>query len=168
MLPEHVCEFCSGAGIEFGAGGAPVPCLLCDGSGYATLLGDLGPTHTQPRRPFTYTPAARILSVGIGSRRTSYTIAKFRPDAGFEGRAFTLTKRDGTGHYSCLVGTTRGACDCAGAIYLSTEKANLRSWLRDDREFPSAGCKHLDALRVLLEGGWLDLPEHVPLYPSED
>ena len=162
MTPDHLCPFCDGSGREFSPADGAVPCLLCDGSGYATLMGDLGATHSQKRRPFFYAPATRTLRIGTGKRAASYTVAEFRPAAGFEGRAFAIHKHDGSGHYACLVAADRASCDCAGKTYLNTDKANLRSYLRDDREFASAGCKHLDALRLLLDGAWLDLPEHVP------
>lgn len=159
---DFQCEFCSGQGYEFSQDSGAVPCLLCDGSGLATLLGDLGPTHSQKRRPFAYSPGCRRLSIGIGQKAVSYTVSEFKPGAAFEGRAFALDKHGTSERYSCLIGAQAATCDCAGKTYLNTEKANLRSWLRDDREFPSEGCKHLDVLRVLLNGGWLDAPEHIP------
>lgn len=156
------CEFCAGGGYETTEYDGVAPCLLCGGSGYRTLVADAGATHSQPRRPFAYSPGCRRLAIGLGAKAASYTVGEFQPSPGFEGRAFLLHKTDGSGRYACLVGTATASCDCAGATYQGTEKANVRSWLRDDREFQSLGCKHLDALRVLLEGGWLDLPEHVP------
>jgi hypothetical protein len=168
MNPQHLCEFCGGAGREFSQEDGPVNCLLCGGSGLATLAGDLGPTHSEPARPFTYTPAQRALGIGLGARAKHYLVTEFVPEGDFEGRAFRLIKRDWSGHYSCLIGGPAPSCDCAGSTFLNTAKANLRSWLRDDKEFPSLGCKHLDALKVLLEDGWLDLPEHVPTYPNDE
>lgn len=164
VKPEHLCPFCAGSGFEFSDEAEAVACLLCGGTGLATVAGDLGATHSDKRRPFTYQPGTRKLTLGNGSigqkKAAVYLVTEFIPDREFDGRAFRLLKLDWTGHYACLVGSETASCDCAGKTFLNTDKANLRSWLRDEPEVKSAGCRHLDALKVLLAGGWLDLPEH--------
>jgi hypothetical protein len=160
--PSHVCDWCAGQGFEPNEESALIPCLLCNGTGYATATGDLGASRSEKRRPYSYQPGCRRLTLGTGKRAASYTVAEFSPDREFPGRAFQLVKHAGGEVYSVLVGHEGVICDCAGKTYEASGKANYRAWLEDRDQFKTLGCRHLDAVHVLLMGGWLDLPEATP------
>lgn len=165
------CEFCSGAGHQFGDDGAGWECLACRGSGYVTAQGDAGATHSAKRRPYWFTPATGQLGIGLGRRAALYAVSEFVPSDGFGGRAFLLAKLDGSDRYTCRLRAADGPfCDCGGRTFEATVKANFYASLRHEQQYATLGCKHLDVMSALLAGGWLDLPEHVPQFdhPSED
>lgn len=160
-VPPFVCCACEGVGLVPCPEGGVGECPLCGGSGYACLVADLGPTHSERRRPLLYDPAARLLTLGYGARRQTYAVSEFRPDG--EGRAFRLAKQGGETVYACLANPPREfLCDCAGQSYEASERANRRAHYDGRAVYGTYGCRHLDALALLLKGGWLDIPEHVP------
>ena len=159
LSPEHVCDWCTGAGFEPTEENGLIPCLACGGCGYATAHGDLGPSRSEKKRPYSYAPGIRRLTLGTRAPRRepqTYTVTEFTPDAGFPGRAFLLTKADGE-VYSCLIGREGMICDCAGQSYAAAAKANQRAHEGGRELFHTLGCKHLDAMYRLLTDGWLDL-----------
>lgn len=121
-------------------------------------------------------PGTRRLTLGAGKKLAVYTVGEFVPDAGFvsePARAFVLFKQAGDGHettsenYQCLIARDGHLCDCAGKSYVSADRANERAFHAGRPQFPTLGCKHLDAVAELLRGGWLDLSETLPPYSEE-
>lgn len=159
---DFACQFCSGCGLEFDPDAGAVPCSLCDGSGYASAAGDLGPSRSERKRPYLYQPGCRRLTLGTGKRAAEYTVSEFTPDAGWDGRAFRMHKADGSDVYTLLIGPGGSHCDCAGSTYGGAARANFRAYLDGGGQTKTLGCKHLDCCYRLLATGWLDLPESVP------
>lgn len=158
MKPEHVCKFCD---PDTRPG-----CFMCNGTGFANFAGDLGPTHSQPKRPVYYSPSDRVLCLGVGKRAVAYELVEDRADTPGD-RLFRFRRIDGAGFYWCLAASDGSfVCDCAGATYCNTDKANCRARLAGKTTVESEGCKHADALRALLSGGWLDLPDRVATEPQ--
>lgn len=168
---KFLCEWCAGNGfvphadlVSIGA------CTECDGTGYRTAVGDLGQTHSEPKRPYRYEPGCRRLTLWKGRKATTYTIGEFVPDRGFTtapARAFTVVK-EADGETRCVLISREGCtCDCEGATYAGSDKANVRAARAGEKTFPTLGCKHLDAVALLLREGWLDLPEGGPGPHSE-
>lgn len=108
------------------------------------------PTTTAAERPPTttveYDPLG-VLLIRNGSK-TQYTLSEF-PVGGpvFDGRAFELVgdPDGGTYHLFCARNGQDSTCDCAGFTYTSDDRTGGR-------------CKHLDAIRTLIEVGLLDGP----------
>lgn len=107
------------------------------------------PTTTTAKRP----PAteieydAPVLLIRKGRDVQLYTVLEF--PCGFDGRAFTVTK-DATGEvYNVFVARNQqdSSCDCAGFTYTSNDPTGGR-------------CRHLDAIRHLMESGRLEDPRH--------
>lgn len=162
-----MCPACDGSAVEFSDEAEAVPCVLCNGTGWPLVVGDLGPTHSAGRRVYAYRPGVGRLTVRAGKAVTRYAVAEFQPDAGFEGRAFRLVGDHGE-VYSLLVGP-RVSCDCPAFVSAATARANDRASWEERPVYRSLGCKHADCLVGLLEAGWLDLPEvAVRQFPGAD
>lgn len=153
----HHCPECAGHGFVPDLDLAISPCGECGGTGYRVAAGDLGPSHSETTRPYRYEPACRRLTLGKGRKLAAYTVSEFRPDG--PGRAFTVTKFATGEHYAVLISPAGSSCDCAGKSYEASDKANWRAYHAGERTYRTLGCKHMDALHLLLREGWLDLPE---------
>lgn len=157
-----LCDFCGGSRTEPGDDG--IPCLNCQGSGYAPVAGDLGPSRTHPKgRPFVYYPGVGKLRVSRGKCGKDYTLVEFTPDivpGDLPARAFECRNSDST-IYHILVNRGWMSCDCAGQTYAGSHKANQRAALRGDAVTETHGCIHTDAVNLLLTLGLLDVPPDV-------
>jgi hypothetical protein len=182
------CGWCGGAGFEPTEELGAVPCLTCNGGGYALITGDLGPTPAMraawaakpmnagldilddSHRPFTYDPNARRLTFhGKGGK--SFQVAEFAADREFEGRAVELVDTVTTRPHHLIRGRLASSCDCEAGSYWKGERFAVEATVDGRRvePFPSYGCRHGDWLHLAIEMGWLDLPEAepVPAYPAD-
>lgn len=156
------CPACAGHCYQPTATGVET-CPECSGGGYATVSGDLGPTHTYTKgRPFTFDPGHRILTVQRGKKIDGYRIAEFKPDDATPGarqRAFVCKRMTGERMgevYHLLATGDRVACDCAASTYESAHRANHRAQQAGKRTYGTTGCIHCDAIQLLLRAGLLD------------
>ena len=105
-------------------------------------------TTTAVRKPETAIEYDNgTLLIRKAKRECLYAVAEF--PCGFDGRAFSLT-RDTDGEVYNVFLARNGqdsTCDCAGFTYTSNEPTGGR-------------CKHLDAIRHLVEADRLSDPRH--------
>lgn len=97
------------------------------------------PTTTTAKRPpeTSIEYDAPILAIRKGKAEDLYTVRELPVGAGFDGRGFALLKdRTGEHHNTFLADTGQDSCDCPGGTY-------------------TGRCKHLDALRHLIDSGRL-------------
>lgn len=119
-----------------------------------TFIEALPASKTHEHRGIRWTPCEghscacsgrlQIIQGKRGQDSATYLLTEFPPDAGFgDGRAFRLDKADGSEGYNLFVAANPQdcLCDCAGFAY--------------GRGRP---CKHVTALRALLENNWLPHP----------
>jgi hypothetical protein len=111
----------------------------------------LAPTPSGLHRSLEFTPdeqrpGSGLLVIYCGNQENRYSVREFGCD--WDGRAFRLLKCGRTEHYSVFLGREGHAhlCDCKG-------------FTAHDH------CKHLDALLVLRDQGWLDIS---PVNPDQD
>lgn len=147
------CVACGGRG-----------CAMCDSSGWEACWVRLPDGRTERYRHAIYRPSAvkgtgkltlRSGRTGTGKLATAtYTLAEFAIDK--PGRGFAVLKSGSPEAYHVFCGPQFGTCDCSGGTYLAAERANRRAWEAGAAVY-DATCRHLDAVRVLLAAGWLDV-----------
>ena len=117
-----------------------------------TFTEALEPTKSHKHRGIRWTPCdpgsrcpcSGALVVQRKGAADLYRVTEFPVGAGFTGRAFELEKAaDGT-RYAVRVGERVADvdCDCAGFTYGGGKRT----------------CKHIDAVRAILENGWMPNP----------
>jgi hypothetical protein len=160
-LALEPCRWCAGHGFEPTEENGLIPCLNCGGGSFEPVAFDLGSTRSYPHgRPANYNPGLRRLVVTRGRQVEVYELAELPCDNGFPGRGFQVVKV-GTGEIRDCFLAHRGddnLCDCEGFTYESSARANQRAHDAGGPIFPTLGCLHLDALKLLLGAGLLDLP----------
>lgn len=148
------CRECGGAAYVPTAALDADPCPEC-----AAVTLSLPPTRSEKKgRPLKFLPAVRQLTIGAGKKAVTYRLAEFTPDRDWGGRAWTLTKLDGTDAYRVLVSRHGTACDCAGACYEAVANGNNRAYWAGGDVYGTDCCKHASAVRILLNAGLLDAP----------
>jgi hypothetical protein len=106
------------------------------------------PTTTTAKRPvetaIEFDPPT--LLIRKHKHEFKYTLAEF--PCGFDGRAFALTRDTDGQVYNVFVARNGqdSSCDCAGYSFTSNDPGGGR-------------CKHLGAIRHLMDAGRLDHPE---------
>ena len=154
---------------------APTACLWCAANGCPacgqTGIGeaafDFGATRTyRGGRSAEYAPTC-----GNGGRLTltckrtasakpkvaRYWVREFPNQC--RGRTFYVAKVGANRRHEVFLGFDGSAsCTCEAGIYEPTGKANQRARERGDAMYDGLGCAHADCLRVLLRGGFFDLP----------
>jgi hypothetical protein len=111
------------------------------------------PTTTTAKRPpdtaIEYDPNGGVLLIRKGKCECLYTLAEF--PTGWDGRAFVVTRDADGEEYNVFVARNGqdSTCDCAGHTYTSNDPTGPR-------------CKHIDALRHLIETDQLQDPRHDP------
>lgn len=160
-LPLRPCAACAGTCAQPTEDHALVPCVGCEGGGWAPVAGDLGGTRTYKTRPFLFNPGTGLLCVTRRNRTERYTLKEFAAELDFPARAFEVVRQTGerAGEmYHLLVSRGGVTCDCAGRSWAATERANAAAFYAGQEQFPSAGCIHSDAVKLLLAAGLFDLP----------
>ncbi|VTT98893.1 ---NA--- : [Gemmataceae bacterium] len=163
------CDWCAGVGYEPNEESALVPCMECDGGGWKVESIDLGPSRTYRERAVRFNPGTGSMSITrVKAKKpevTKYRLKEFAadpvPGAG-PGRAFACENlTDGETHH-LWVGRGTWTCDCGAKAWEASARANSRAFHAGDRQYATAGCTHLDAVRALLAAGLLDLPRPTP------
>jgi hypothetical protein len=158
-----VCGWCGGSRVEPDEEAGAIPCLACDGAGVLPLAdAPLPRTRTCAERSLSYAPACgRLMLVTAGTpggRKTTYPYLVAETECGWEGRGFVVAAADRPDRFHRVYAGPDGySCTCEGETYLSAAKANQRAHDAGAETFPTYGCRHLDAVVALLNGGWFDL-----------
>lgn len=109
----------------------------------------LPPTRSQRHRSLRFQPETGRLDIYRGKRITQYRLAEFPSRIG---RAFRIDKLDGTGHYDLLIPRSgHVSCDCKGHTSGVSEFHDRVHRERSDTD----GCVHVDAVKSLIQNGWL-------------
>lgn len=161
-LPLRACPACAGTCAQPTEEHQLVPCVGCEGGGWAPVAGELGGTRTYKTRPFLFNPGTGLLTVTRRNKTERYSLKEFAASLDFPCRAFEVVRqsgeRSGEVYHLCV---SRGGitCDCAGRSYEATARANAAAYYAGEEQFPSAGCIHSDAVKLLLAAGLFDFPE---------
>ena len=128
--------------------------MICESARYRTNEAELPPTASYGHRSLSWRldevpEFGGSLEIRCGRKGTRYTVHELAADGG---RGFEVNKigEDATYHV-LLADDGSHRCDCLGHESAASERAANRSGEVHD----TAGCRHLDAIRVLVANDWI-------------
>lgn len=158
--PDVSCYDCDGleADPDF-----ETRCGTCGGTGVAAQPFRLTASRAHEYRLVTYQPKCSsggelCIELARRSHSEAVEVAEYRVDE-FEahgGRGFAVLKKATGELRHVFIGPKWGTCDCKGGSYDSAGRANRKAYERGGKQYPTT-CKHLDAVKALVEAGWFDL-----------
>ena len=129
--------------------------MIAESARHRTNEAELPPTASYGHRSLSWRldevpEFGGALEIRCGRKTSTYTVSEFRAD---DGRGFQVAKiGDDDQTYQVLISPDgRHVCDCLGHESRASERAANRS----GEVHETAGCRHIDAVKVLVERNWI-------------
>jgi len=120
---------------------------------YPTFIELLPPTKTAPKSGIRWTPGASgkgLLSIEAPRKCACYAVCEFPTT--WAGRAF---------HFECFGGQSdRDSLTEGYDVFFARNPRETRCDCKGFAFGKGKPCKHIEAVRAIIENGWMDLPDN--------